>query len=201
MKNKIIDHENEKNLISSNIPAIWDDSHEQYKVFASNKKKAVIKYRRNVDQVYKNIQIFQTIINDREKLNEIENEIINLKQVVMEESNEEAMKKMKSLEKIIDKIAGADLIKEKISKSRKILKKNDPDIDKVMNYLNEANDIYLNEKEWRAEAEKKLLPQLVNFDNSIKDTIGLRLQERLTKEQAKFVASCRSIHRDISLNF
>ena len=43
--------------------------------------------------------------------------------------------------------------------------------------------------------------QLVNFDNSIKDTIGLRLQERLTKEQAKFVASCRSIHRDISLNF
>ena len=111
------------------------------------------------------------------------------------------MKKMKALEKIIDKIAGADLIKEKISKSRKILKKNDPDIDKVMNYLNEANNIYLIERKWRAEAEKKLLPQLDKFDNSIKDTIGLRLQERLTKEQAKFVASCRSIHRDISLNF
>jgi hypothetical protein len=108
---------------------------------------------------------------------------------------------MKSLEKIIDKIAGADLIKEKISKSRKILKKNDPDIDKVMNYLNEANDIYLNEKEWRAVAEQKLLPQLIDFDNSIKETIGLRLQEKLTKEQAKFVAACRSIHRDISLNF
>ena len=201
LKTKIIDLENEKTLISSKIPTVWNDSHEQYKVFASNKKKAVIKYRRNVDEVYENIQIIKSIINDREKLNEIENEIINLKQIVMEESNEETMLKMKSLEKIIDKIAGADLIKEKISKSRKILKKNDPDIDKVMNYLNEANDIYLNEKEWRAEAEKKLLPQLVNFDNSIKDTIGLRLQERLTKEQAKFVASCRSIHRDISLNF
>jgi len=81
------------------------------------------------------------------------------------------------------------------------MKRHDPNINKVMNYLNEANDIYLNEKEWRAVAEKKLLPQLVVFDNSIKDTIGLRLQERLTKEQAKFVASCRSIHRDISLNF
>ncbi len=127
--------------------------------------------------------------------------IINLKQIVIDESSDELMKKMKSLEKIIDKINGADLIKEKISKSRKILKKNDPDINKVMNYLNEANNIYLIEKKWRAEAEKKLLPQLDNFDNSIKDTIGLRLQERLTKEQAKFVASCRSIHRDISLNF
>ena len=160
-----------------------------------------MKYRRNVDEVYKNIQIFQTIINDREKLNEIENEIFNLKQIVINESSDEVMKKMKSLEKIIDKINGTDLIKEKISKSRKILKKNDPDIAKVMNYLNEANNIYLIEKQWRAEAEKKLLPQLVNFDNSIKDTIGLRLQERLTKEQAKFVANCRSIHRDISLNF
>ena len=39
------------------------------------------------------------------------------------------------------------------------------------------------------------------FDDAIKDTIGLRLQERLTKKQAKIVSSCRSIHRDISLNF
>ena len=160
-----------------------------------------MKYRRNVDEVYKNIQIFKSIINDRGKLNEIENEIFNLKKILIDESSDEIMKKMKSLEKMIDKINGADLIKEKISKSRKILKKNDPDINKVMNYLNEANNIYLIEKKWRAEAEKKLLPQLDNFDNSIKDTIGLRLQERLTKEQAKFVASCRSIHRDISLNF
>ena len=51
-KNKIIDFENEKNLIASNIPATWDDAHKQYKVFANNKKKAVIIYRRNVDEVY-----------------------------------------------------------------------------------------------------------------------------------------------------
>ena len=57
------------------------------------------------------------------------------------------------------------------------------------------------EKEWRAKAEKELLPQLIQFDESIKNTIGLRLQEKLTKEQAKYVAACRSIHRDISLNF
>ena len=66
-------------------------------MFANNKKKAVIKYRRNVDGVYKNIQIFKTIINDRAKLNEIEDEIFNLKQIVMEEPNDETMKKMKSL--------------------------------------------------------------------------------------------------------
>ena len=49
--------------------------------------------------------------------------------------------------------------------------------------------------------KKELLPQLIKFDDSIKNTIGLRLQEKLTKEQAKYVAACRSTHTDISLNF
>lgn len=60
---------------------------------------------------------------------------------------------------------------------------------------------YIKEKEWRKIAEKNLLPKLINFDDSIKNTIGLRLQEKLTKEQAKYVAACRSVHKDISLNF
>ena len=46
-----------------------------------------------------------------------------------------------------------------------------------------------------------LIDKLEKHDLSIKDTIGLRLQSRLTKEQAKFVSKCRSVHRDISLNF
>ena len=45
------------------------------------------------------------------------------------------------------------------------------------------------------------MPKLQEYNLVIKDNIGLRLQSRLTKEQAKFVARCNSIHRDISLNF
>jgi len=46
-----------------------------------------------------------------------------------------------------------------------------------------------------------LLPELEKYNLIIKNNIGLRLQSRLTKDQAKFVAACNSIHRDISLNF
>ena len=46
-----------------------------------------------------------------------------------------------------------------------------------------------------------LMIKINQYDDAIKDTIGLRLQERLTKKQAKIVSSCRAIHRDISLNF
>ena len=77
----------------------------------------------------------------------------------------------------------------------------DTDIDKINTLLDEANKIYVLEKEWRKKGEKELLPQLIKFDDSIKNTIGLRLQERLTKVQAKYVAACRATHTDISLNF
>ena len=39
------------------------------------------------------------------------------------------------------------------------------------------------------------------YNSVIKNNIGLRLQSRLTKDQAKLVAKCNSVHRDISLNF
>ena len=45
------------------------------------------------------------------------------------------------------------------------------------------------------------MPELIKYNDVIKHNIGLSLQSRLTKEQAKFVARCNSVHRDISLNF
>ena len=192
---------NEKNEIIQNIPSNWNVSHDQYKTLALESKKAITKYRRNVDTVYGNIQEIKLIIKDRNKLDRIDSELLNLKELISRESKNDAMNRIKTIEKIVSEIAGAELIKEKLSKARRTLKKDNEDIDKVNTLLDEANKIYVLEKEWRKKAEKELLPQLIKFDNSIKNTIGLRLQEKLTKDQAKFVAACRSIHKDISLNF
>jgi len=201
MQSQIDKLNNEKIEIVKNIPLNWDDAHDEYKALAMEKKKAITKYRRNVDSVYENIQMQKEIIKDRSKLINLETDISKLRELVINESKDNGMNRIKSIEKILNEIAGAELIKEKLSKSRRILKKDDADIKKVNDLLEEANEIFMVEKEWRAKAEKELLPQLIQFDESIKNTIGLRLQEKLTKEQAKYVAACRSIHRDISLNF
>ena len=68
-------------------------------------------------------------------------------------------------------------------------------------YIDEANKNFLLEKQWRTKAEKNLLPKLIKFDDVIKNNMGLRKQDKLTKEQALYVASCRAVHKDISLNF
>ena len=50
-------------------------------------------------------------------------------------------------------------------------------------------------------AEKEIVAIKEKYNEIIKNNIGLRLQSKLTKEQAKFVAACNSVHKDISLNF
>ena len=52
------------------------------------------------------------------------------------------MNRIKSIEKILNEIAGAESIKEKLSKARRTFKKDDADINKIINLLDEANKIY-----------------------------------------------------------
>jgi len=42
---------------------------------------------------------------------------------------------------------------------------------------------------------------LATYEAAIRETIGLRQQERLPRDQALLVAGCSSGHRDISLSF
>ena len=80
------------------------------------------------------------IIIDKNKLN-IDSEILNLKEIIFNESKDDRMNRIKSIEKILNEIAGAELIKEKLSKARRILKKDDSDINKINTLLDEANEI------------------------------------------------------------
>ena len=75
------------------------------------------------------------------------------------------------------------------------------DENKISDASSEVFILFDKEVNWRKDAAQNLMPELEKYNEVIKNNIGLRLQSRLTKEQAKFVASCNSIHRDISLNF
>ena len=75
------------------------------------------------------------------------------------------------------------------------------DKQKLLSTSTETFSLFDQEVSWRGDANKNLLPELMKYNEIIKYNIGLRLQSRLTKEQAKFVARCNSVHRDISLNF
>ena len=101
----------------------------------------------------------------------------------------------------IGAIEGTSETKKLLAKARRELKKKNGDAEKAAGFLDDALVAYDEDLAWRAKAKTDLLPELTTYREAIKDTIGLRGQDRLPREQALFVASCSSGHRDISLNF
>ena len=76
-----------------------------------------------------------------------------------------------------------------------------PKHDRAAKELDKGLKYYTEDMAWRRRAAEQLAPGLAIYDLAIRDTIGLRHQERLSEEQAEAVASCQSIHRNISLDF
>jgi hypothetical protein len=64
-----------------------------------------------------------------------------------------------------------------------------------------ATQIMQSEIEWHQRAADALADDLEEYNRAIADTIGMRLQERLTSEQAESIASCLAVHKDLSLHF
>ena len=75
------------------------------------------------------------------------------------------------------------------------------DFEKLQSSANDTYVLFQQEIDWRKNFKKKHMDTINAHDKIISETIGLRLQSKLTKEQAIYVSRCNSIHRDISLNF
>jgi len=41
----------------------------------------------------------------------------------------------------------------------------------------------------------------VSYEETLRGTLGIRSRDRMTREQALFVARCNADHRDVSLSF
>ena len=117
------------------------------------------------------------------------------------EQPDSAMQRIKKIESSLGNIAGASPIKSKISKARRALKGKKPNPEKALQQWQLGMSVYFQEIEWRQLAVNELAQPLANYELLLKDSIGLRMQKKLNKDQALAVAACKSSHEDISLFF
>jgi hypothetical protein len=141
------------------------------------------------------------VIDGTDELAGLEQQLTALEAAIVNEPAKAAMDRIKQTEKALGKVAGTSAIKSKLSKARRAIKGKKPKPEKAIQFLKEGLTLYTAEVEWRHRAAGEIALALATFDIAIKDSIGLRLQRRLTADQIKDVASCRSIHRDFSLQF
>ncbi|OUS36741.1 C4-dicarboxylate ABC transporter permease ['Osedax' symbiont bacterium Rs2_46_30_T18] len=197
------DLQKRKLALEADIPVQWLEQHNQYKSLAKTLKKARSSYRNNVDAAYEPIIEITKTLADTDRLADMAADVLALEQVIAAVTSKAdakpAMKIIKEVESKLGSINATSAIKTKLSKARRALKK--VKIDKALNEYAAAVALLENEVKWRRQAVTQLQPQIQTYNQAIKMTIGIRQQERLSLEQAKSIASCLSVHKDLSLSF
>ncbi len=198
---KIEDYKLEIDEITKKIPENWKSRNKEFEIINKAKNTQTKRYRKNVDEAYDNLDQIAMFIKDHDKLNELSPDINNLKKNVVNEDYQNSTSIIDSLFEKIGEISGTEEFANRLDDLYSLLDSEEKDVDKISEANSEVVMLFDKEIKWRKDASENLMPELEKYNLVIKNNIGLRLQSRLTKVQAKFVAKCNSIHRDISLNF
>ncbi len=198
---KIENYELEIKKLQNKVPENWKAKNGEFEILHKAKNTRTKRYRKNVDEAYETLDQIVMFINDNEKLKELSSEIKELKYNIDNKKYENAISIIDNLFEKLEEISGTEEFANKLDDLISVIDNDEVDQQKLIEVSSETFDLFNLEVSWRDDANKNLMPQLIKYNDVIKHNIGLRLQNRLTKEQAKFVARCNSVHRDISLNF
>jgi tripartite ATP-independent transporter DctM subunit len=203
LQERIAELEQEIEEVTAAFPADWDAVHGEFKKLLSEEKRAYLNYRRTVDQAYTPISEFVATLAGADALAALRGEVVALADVIRNADPEAAMAEIQAMEGRIGEIAEAGDIRSALSKARRALRargNRQPDPETAIEEHAKAIEVLDGEVAWRS-AASSLLPQIQAYEAAIRDTIGLRQQPELPRNVALFVASCRSNHQDLSLNF
>ena len=200
LQNSITQLKSEQQHLAEKIPQNWKTARETYLDLSKKEKIARIKYRRLVDDSYQVIQDTENMILSVDSLTKLQPEIETLHAVIRDADIETAMLQIKQIEASVSAIKNGHTIKSGLSKARRVLKKSG-DRDQAAGDLVKSIEVLEAEISWRLQAKKQYLAGLQQFDEVVKNNIGLRMQDKLSIDQAKQIAGCLSHHKDISLAF
>jgi hypothetical protein len=71
----------------------------------------------------------------------------------------------------------------------------------ALELLDSALVAYDEEYAWRSQISPQTITHMDEYEKALRGSLGIRSQQRMTREQALYVAACSSGHRDVSLQF
>ena len=197
--NNINDLQKEIEQIQNQIPKEWKDKYANYKKLQKDYLQSLKQYMRNTDESYLQLINLKKEIQDIKNINSIVAEIEQLNTNLFKLSKEALNEKLNTILEKTDKLNGMGSVSDAIYAATEKSKSNA--VEEVRTLNNNALDLLKQDIKWREIAFQQLLPSLNKYEKEIRDTIGLRSQTNLTKEQAIYVAECNAHHEDISLHF
>ena len=199
--NRIANLETERENLAASISADWEDAHAEFKRLATAEKRSRQKYRQNVDESYEAIVTMRTMLSEADALKDLQDRFDPLLAVVTEQSPDDGLEAIKMLEDEINLLTETHRILSKLSRAKRALRGNNPDKEKAIAEVQMAAELMNAEIKWRQRAASEFSADLDTYDKLIAKTIGMRMQERFTSEQAESIADCLAVHKDLALYF
>ncbi len=191
----------ERDTANAETPQQWDQARADFTELQQAERKVRTDFRKAADKGYQPIVKLQTTLAATPALKELAGEFQMLNELIVNASAEDVIDELAASSKRFGKVEGASKIKSHIAKARKALKAKKPKPEKAIDALEKAQQEYQSEIQWREKAQAAFGSQIAEYEETIRGTIGVRQQSKLTKDQALYVAACDAGHRDISLNF
>ncbi|MEM1047084.1 MAG: TRAP transporter large permease subunit [Pseudomonadota bacterium] len=198
---RITDLTAEREALLASIPEAWEAENGTFSELVKAERTARLTYRRNADDAYEPVDEMNKVLADAATLKALNDRIVTVREDVAAMSPEQAVEYIEEKERLVDSVAGTRDIKRLLSRARRALRKRTPEPEEADAELAAAVEAYQADIAWRERAAAELSEELTAYQVAIRDTIGLRSQPRMTREQSLYTAACNADHRDISLNF
>ena len=191
----------ERDVLLAQIPADWEGRLADFRGLQKQEADAYKNYSRSATKAYEPVAEVMSTLEANSVFDALRAPLMGMKDRIDKEDPEELLEPLKFLTNDFNDVPGADAIKKGISGARRALKNRTPDREKAQVQLAKAISEYEGQIAWRKASEAAVAPALGAYEDTLRETIGIRSQGKFTREQALFVAKCQSSHRDVSLNF
>lgn len=187
--------------LKAQIPAEWEENHTTFAKLTKAEDDARNNYRRKADASYEAAFEALEAMNGTAAFMTLEQELLALRATIETGAPDETQERVNDMSQKFSDIEATDDVKSALSKARRKLKSKTPDVPAALKEYDTAIKAYEAGKIWRAKAETELRAGLTTYLDGIRTTLGTRVQPKLDRPQALYLASCSAYHRDISLNF
>ncbi len=193
--------EAENEALLASIPPEWQPANEEFTALQKAESDARTAYRRSADSSYSEVAELQAVLETTEQLVALGDSLQSMKADIANNEPADMVDPLKALAAQFGDVEGASKIRSAVSKARSALRSKNPDVDKALDSMDKAIAEFDDAVAWRMQASETLAEPLGDYQNVLKSSIGIRQQQRLTRDQALYMASCNAHHRDISLSF
>jgi TRAP-type mannitol/chloroaromatic compound transport system permease large subunit len=187
--------------IQARIPQQWEAEHKAFSDLLKADTTARNLYRRNSDQAYQPVRDTLDVLRATDDLAAAEPELRELKGFVEANPFEAGAEKVRALYNRLRPIDGSRPVQSELSDARRALRGSSPDKAAALAAIDRAIQKFEEEMTWRRQASSSIRPALARYEETIRNTIGLRQQRRIPDDLAILVAGCLSEHQDVSLYF